>query len=70
MKTLQAHIETTLTAHARILIELTGKVQHSRMSKFTASLVNEIRKETGIDATQEAKQALFNVENCFLITVD
>ena len=60
---------TILEAQATILKELNGEVCHSKLKSFTDNLVGEFQG-LGLDLKDEAKKALFRVENLHSIKVD
>tara|TARA_R110000772_G_scaffold193315_1_gene304214 strand:- start:793 stop:1050 length:258 start_codon:yes stop_codon:yes gene_type:complete len=69
MKTYYNSLVTMINAQAEMLKLLTGKVSHTKLKKYVESLVVEF-KELGLNLEDDAKQALFRVENLHSITVD
>tara|TARA_R110000765_G_scaffold337753_1_gene428015 strand:+ start:227 stop:436 length:210 start_codon:yes stop_codon:yes gene_type:complete len=69
MKTYYNSLVTMINAQAEMLKLLTGQVSHTKLKKYVESLVVEF-KELGLNLEDDAKQALFRVENLHSITVD
>lgn len=59
---------TIINAQAEMLKELNGEILHSKLASFTNDIVAEF-KESGLNLTEDAKIALFKVENIHTITV-
>ena len=59
---------TMINAQAEILKSLTGEVSHKKLSKYTCGIVSEFH-DLGLDLKDDAKRALFRVENLHNISV-
>ncbi len=60
---------TMINAQAEILKTLTGEVSHTKLNNYANSIITEF-KELGLDLAEDAKTALFRVENLHNISVD